>query len=272
MAIAFVRVDQHPAAVPFYKFAPKEPIAPSGTIQIAAIHKLSRTTNTVYLLLKAILRRVSRKNTGILIVMHGTSRGLMLPLTSGNTTNLEREPIRIFFDQTISRADKRSMLQVTEAQLKALERTVQQVHRLALGRVELRACHVGEDRKTLEALRDFFGAKAVGAPKLQDAYTSMPAPFTGETNKWWTRHTFANVERMSGGKRVGYVLSNVTAVSFNFQWAADTVDARKEWVAKHFPLGKRVARPPAIHGMLDPMGHHLIFPGDKGYLRHLKVA
>jgi hypothetical protein len=108
----------------------------------------------------------------------------MLPLTSGNTTYLEREPIQIFFDQTLSRADKRSMLQVTEAQLKVLERTVQQVHKLALGRVELRACHVGEDRKTLEALRDFFGAKAVGAPTRQDAYSSMPAPFTGETNTW----------------------------------------------------------------------------------------
>lgn len=271
MAIAFVRVDQHPAAVAFYKdFAPEEPIAPSGVMKVATVHKLTSAAGTAYQLLKAILAKVTKKNSEILIVTHGTDEGLMLPLTTGNSTYLERDPIEIYLDTSISRADKRKKLQVTEAQLKLLEGVVQKVQKLALKRVELRACHVGQNVKTLEALRDFFGAKAAGAPDLQDAYTTTPRPFTGKSNSWWTTNASANVETMSRGSRVGYTLFGVTDVSFRFQWAVDTVDAQKEWVATHFPLGKRVARPPSIHGMLDPGGTQLIFPGDADYSTHLQ--
>jgi hypothetical protein len=266
MAIAFIQINDHPAAYPFYKdFAPKEPISPSGEMKLTKFHK-TKALSALDLL--KIIGAKATKGSEILIVTHGTDHGLILPLTPGNSTYLEQEPITIFFDTSVSRADKKAKLQVTETELEELEKAQKKVKKLALKRVEFRACHVGGDPKTLEALRDFFGARAAGAPDLDDAYTSMPSPYTGSTNSWWTTNTSAVIETMSGGGRVGYVLLNLQVTSFNFQWAVDDAVAQKEWVKKKYPLGKAVARPKAIHGMID--GAKLIFPGDTAYRTHLK--
>lgn len=267
MAIAFIRIDEHPAAVPFYKnFAPEEPISPSGVMKLKTFHKIKDMT--AYRLLKTIANK-AKKNSEVLIVTHGTDRGLVLPLTNSNTVLLERESIRVFLDKSQSRADKLAKLQVNEKQLKLLEEAVKKVKKLALQRVEFRACNVGQNVKTLEALRDFFGARIAGGPDLQDAYVALPKPYTGKTDPWWSNNSKANVETMSKGGRVGYILLDVKPTSFRFQWAADTTEAQKEWVRKHFPRGKSVARPVAIHGMLDGTTK-LIFPGDSNYLPHLQ--
>lgn len=266
MAIAFIQITEHPAAYKFYKdFAPKEPVGPSGALHLKAFHKIS--VKTAHELLKVIAAK-AKKQSEILIVTHGNDQGLYLPLTRDNDVQLERTPIEIYLDPGLSRAEKRTRLKVDDDQLQALDRARAKVLALDLKRVEFRACFVGADVKVLEALRDFFGADIAGGPDLQDAYTPCPKPFTGATNSWWTNHSTAQIETMSGGKRVGYDLQNVTAVSFGFQWAVDDTAAQKEWVGRKFPAGKKVAQPAAIHGILDGTTK-LIFPGESTYRAHL---
>src|SRR5262249_38513757 len=145
-----------------------------------------------------------------------------------------------FLDTSKSNADKVKVLQLKdEAALKRFQSVWQQVQKLQLGRVEFRACHVGQDVATLGALRRFFGARIAGAPDLEDAYAPLPDP---ETAAVWDRiknKTDAVTDSVAGGV-VEYVLERnpESTIQFKFHWRVDTPKAEAAWLDKYFIMPK----------------------------------
>ncbi len=90
------------------------------------------------------------------------SGGLAKPSTVTN-----REQADAWFDQWMEQMAKACLGGSNgESDLRRVMRAMQKVRDCKLERIEIRACNIGKDKATLDALKEFFGAGMVVAPKV----------------------------------------------------------------------------------------------------------
>lgn len=183
----------HPSAPPWYKSNPVEPIGNGSTITVKDTEVIKDMT------FEAVLDVViSRKQTEIVIVCHGWSEGLALPLMEGGATAGGAQKQQIFpisadghlKDEGGVKAPVRSdkdvgdLAHLSEEKVKTLRRKMNQIRGLALNHVAFRSCDMGQDPDSLQAFRNFFGAKSVSAPKLFDSYGGFTALIGTNVETW----------------------------------------------------------------------------------------
>jgi hypothetical protein len=275
LAIAIIQADEHPTAAPFYKFAPKELVAPSGVMKITTRYRL--TAMTAMKVFAQISRYASDKGE-VLVVCHGTPVGPAIPLitypedTDGSA--LQQNAIVVLNDPSLTEDDAAHKLFMTTPQLRAFRAALEKVRKKKLKRIEFRACDVGADAATLQALRDFLGADVVGGPTQKDAYSpkfTFPKGYSKEDfAAWQTEHPQAVIESTPHGD-FGYDARKASDVAFSFAWNAESAKALKAWVAARFPSARRPGKPTAVHGFFLP-DDSLVFPLPDYYLSNLAVS
>ncbi|HEY4365112.1 MAG TPA: hypothetical protein VGN17_29385 [Bryobacteraceae bacterium] len=195
----------HPSAPPWYRSNPVEPIGKGSTITVKETAVIKDMTFEA--VLDAIIKN---KQSDVVIVCHGWAEGLALPLMAGGPTpggaqkqqifplsadgNLKGEgglkaPVR-------SDHDVAGQAHLSEAQVKTLRGKMNQIRGLGLNHVAFRSCDMGQDLDSLQAFRNFFGAKSVSAPKIFDSYGAF-TPFIGAGVEAW-----AKTKRKSEGFRI----------------------------------------------------------------------
>jgi hypothetical protein len=183
----------HPSAPPWYQSNPVEPIGGGSAITVKDTEVIEDMTFEA--VLDVIIRK---KQSEIVIVCHGWSEGLALPLMGGGTIPGGAQKQQIFplsadgnlKDQGGVKAPVRSdkdvgdLAHLSEKQVKALRGKMNQIRSLALDHVAFRSCDMGQDSDSLQAFRNFFGAKSVSAPKLFDSYGGFKALIGSNVTDW----------------------------------------------------------------------------------------
>jgi hypothetical protein len=274
LAIAIIQSDEHPAAAPFYRFAPKEPVAPSGVVKIEKRYAVEKMTAMT------VFERISKyaKERGeVLVVCHGTPVGPAIPLipypegTDGSA--LQQNAIVVLNNPSLDEAEAADKLFMTIEELRKFREALEKVRKKKLMRIEFRACDVGANPDTLLALRNFLGADVVGGPTQKDAYTRFRLPKRFSKNgfaRWHEQHPEAVIDSTPDGN-FGYEARKTSDVAFSFAWNAESAKALTAWVAERFPSARHPEKPPAIHGFFMP-DDSLAFPLPDHYLSNLAFA
>lgn len=255
---AIAVVFERPAAVPYYRQVPDEPI-PSGSVAIKKAEFLKPAT--VLTLLNHIARTKPRS---VVVVSHGSGSGIGLTLVP-KTENALVSPYLGYLVDSRGRIDDElaTELEIPLPMLRALQEAAQKVRALRLDRVDFRACTLGEFTDTLELLRAFFGASAVSAPKAFDSFghvsTGTPTSDAKVWKDWQQKHPSATIEGLAPGR-----------VGFEWEWMSDTtamlVESKKAlraWVDFHMPRNKYKSGRLYFHGIVE--SEKVVFPGDATY-------
>jgi hypothetical protein len=269
-ARAFVHASSlgHPAAAPFYKLHPKEPIAPAGDLTIVVTALLKRMT-ALDLLQQMVRQSASLQGGDVLIVGHGTDEGMSMPLAPVRTSaaRLQNNALELLFENergAITDEEAARRLGLPRDVLTRLKDLTGRVQGLGIRRVEVRACTVGAKQTTLQNLRQFFGARQFGGPRVLDAFGGFNPVRSGSTKKFekfLTDHPGAAVEGPSG-HRLAFTRHPSGLIKDS---AVESAKALEIWAAQKFPSGKL---PPAkgevlYHALLERQ--QLTFPNEKRY-------
>jgi hypothetical protein len=249
----------HPFAPPWYRSDPVEPIGNNSKIVVKDVTVLEDMT------LESIMDTIiNAKEKEILVVSHGWSEGLALPLMKGRgiTGGAQRQQIfplsadRAFDDgpiktPIISVKDVADHAHLSEQQVTALRAKMNQIRSLGLDHVAFRACDMGQSTDSLQAFRNFLGAKSVSAPKLQDSYGQFTSLIGGSVDAW------AKTKRKEGFRvsvdlQVGFGIKNTAPLVYKIVSRAADDKAFAAWVKVH--ITDRVALDKVIvyHGMILP--------------------
>jgi hypothetical protein len=275
-ARAFIHASSrgHPAAAPFYKLHPTEPIAPAGAFTVVVAARLKRLT-ALDLLQQMVRQAASLQAANVLLVGHGTDRGMDMPLAPGRASaaRLQNNALELLFENEAGRvadADAARRLGLPTAELARLKRLVAHVRGLQIGRVEARACSVGASQTTLRNLRRFFGARQFGGSQVLDAFggfTPVRSRSTKAFEQWLQDHPTADVEGPSG-HRIAFTLRSSGLIA---ESAVESAKALELWATAKFPSGKPRPKGEVLyHALLD--GGRPVFPNERRYRDLLSVA
>jgi len=277
MATAFIESRAHPAAAPFYRLFPREPVTTSASIEIEDIVTVDPMN------LNALLQRIAGvgENGGdIVIVTHGVPEGLTMALVARQAEGSRRHRVSAGTDalnvlmSNRPASEKTQVLKLRDAELRSLLDGMARVRALSLACVEFRSCNVGDWSDTLRALWRFFGARTVGAPDLRDAYAFIDVGSVTRDERawraWHRRHPGAVLYNLSEGRFALQTTGGQEgSTRFQAQAIADSRHAVASWLREHFPPS--ASTPPAgsfpIHALWQSP---LIFPLDSEYLDHIK--
>jgi hypothetical protein len=263
-AIAIIQGGQrgHPAAPSWYEGNPVEPIGNGSTITVKDV------TVTKDMTLDSVLDVIiQKKQTEVVVVCHGWSEGLALPLVAGSRMNGGAQKDQLFplsadgnsKDQLDGglrlpvRSDKdvADQARLFEDQVKALRVKMNQVRGLKLEHVAFRSCDMGLDVDTLQAFRNFFGAQSVSAPKKLDSYGAFTAESGAGVADW------ANLKRKRGfrlamdrGVAFGTRRTD-SALAYQIVCRAPDDKTFAAWVRAHVTDHVDRYRKVVYHGMMD---------------------
>ncbi|WP_454857549.1 hypothetical protein [Promicromonospora soli] len=253
-AIAVVVVERGVAAK-YYSQVPVEPI-PAGLVGIKKAVLVQ--SNLIALLQKVATTRPPN----LVVVSHGTGSGISISLAPKSESHLVSPHLETLAnsDGKVS-AELAKELDISLTDLRALQASAQRVRGLKLGRVDFRACILGEFTDTMELLRTFFGAGAVSAPKQLDEFGFVsPGTPTVNPNAWaeWPQeHPFGKVEG-DPPNRVGFETYG--------KKSAMMIESRaglRAWLAAKLPGSRYKQGRVFYHGVHS--GSELVMPGEVGY-------
>ncbi|MDI9629004.1 MAG: hypothetical protein QM286_10735, partial [Acidobacteriota bacterium] len=166
MPAASAIVISRAVAVKYYTQVPVEPIPGGGSVEVKKASVLPKPT------MITLLQFVARtKPRNLVIVAHGEGGGITVRLAPSSESALVSPHLGALVSSSGKvTADLAKELGISMANLKALQEAAAKVRALKLGRVDFRACTLGEFADSLELLRAFFGAGAVSAPKKLDEF------------------------------------------------------------------------------------------------------
>lgn len=272
---AYIDTDAHPLAPAFYHMFPHEPILPKGTIHIPTEKITKLPKMSVENLLQQIIRHAG-KNGEILIVSHGTTGGLLISVgPSKNNVQLSAgvlQAVNSNLANTTTDKDAASILKMKSSAYTSFKALVQDVQKLALKRVEFRACLVGGNEYTMHKLRIFFGAATVTGPTMLDAYGSVsPGKFNNNSafwEKWLQKHPGAIIE----GKAPNRLAFHLTyrRLRLKMDLVASSASALQAWVTAHLPNGQY--KKGILYFHFFTLLAKPIFPGDKAFRKKLYQA
>ncbi|UCC74799.1 MAG: hypothetical protein JSV86_09700 [Gemmatimonadota bacterium] len=212
----------------------------------------------------------------ILVVTHGTQRGIDIPLVAGASQKASSGALGMLMSD---RQDVAPLLGISAAQISALRDKMNAVRQLRLERVVIRACNIGQSQHTLSVVLRFFGARSINAPRVRDAFGRAPISFVqANTNAWrrFTQHPRTQIFDTNGGK---FALRTIiqSRTEFRPEVKAESESAVRWWISSHLPVagfGPSQAgwQPPAdllIHALEDPISTLLVFPRQAEFLTKL---
>lgn len=288
--IAFTVGSVHPSAAPYYRQFPLEPI-PGGSNAFVTVTKVVELAdNRVETLLKAIAAHVDAKESkaSIVVVSHGNETGISFTMgrVRGAGVPLNAPAIKVL------RANLAGQLDDTEAAkrlqfgtvnaardptgvewLKELKAAMAKVHKLGLGRLDLRACITGRNKDTLRQLQFFFNADLCCAPDAWDTFG--PVPFADITtnpstwNKFRRDHPGALVVGVGKERFALYykVLGNQLKVMLAA--IATSQAAIDMWVKNHLPPSTQYSGGALHYHGLTPDQKTIIWAGEPAFRGHL---
>ncbi len=279
--VAYIDSSAHPNAKSYYRMFPYEPIPKIKDAQVRPTIPIPNMT--VESLLKKILMR-RKKN--ILIVAHGTTDGLSLPIVKSSDIRLQlkaEDPgappltstvpgaLKILLDnqnQKLSDADAAKKLYMKPNAFTKLKELIKNVQTMKLNHVELRSCNTGKNPAALKALKEFFGASSLCAPTEADVYISLNfGKPTKNKDDWnaWVKENHKPIIEGAPPNRFAYALPILRS---NLNVLAESRKAVLVWIKKHFPRGKYKGGDMPCHYFA--YGNKAVFPKDPGYLRLIK--
>ena len=279
---AIIDSKGHPSAEPYYKTFPYEPVLPTGRMRVASIVEVPDMT--VLSLLKAILDQ-DREN--VLIVCHGTSAKLSLPLSESTEIELRGFNAELLADWAEGRQGEAIMKKfikpagawekwtstgkLTEQQ--QLMARIKAVRRRNLDRVELRSCNTGSNEKTLDGLLRFFKCRLLTAPTILDGFAQID--FGTPTTRKETWGDFRRQHRLRIDEN-GYAIAgrvNISALRLRFFALARSASAIQRFADDHIlgAKGKTLGSQFPGHALVGG-GSVPIFTADSAYRTHLKMV
>jgi hypothetical protein len=103
------------------------------------------------------------------IVSHGNSNGMLMPLTPGAKVRGERSTLATLLDAG-SNAEAAKSLKLAVKDVDAVMTARDKVVKLGLKHVAFRGCRIADNEANLTRLRDFLGAGGVSATKMLSTY------------------------------------------------------------------------------------------------------
>lgn len=262
---AFIDTHGHPHAAPYFQTFQQEPLVGSEMAQVVSIVPV--TPWNLATLLTAITRAAN--GTNLMIVSHGASGGLSIPLSS-HLGGLGMDSIAAlgrYERGEIRDADVPVIFGgMRPSEVAALVQLTRAVRTRQFGTVVLRACRVGSNAQLLDALRGFFGARTICGPDLWDFFgTVNPGTPTTAAAAWtqWLRQHPGAVTFGQGGSRFALAIENDRRISA----IADSWPAVAAWIRANLPPGRYPGQGRfPLHCMLNSQA---IFPMQAAYRQHL---
>ena len=249
----------HPFAPPWYSSNPVEPIGNRSQIIVKDVSVLKDMT------LESVMDAIVReKQKEILLVCHGWTDGLALPLMEGGgiTGGAQRQQIfplsadRSFDDGGMktpvrSVKDVADQAHLSEEQVITLRAKMNQIRDLKLEHVAFRACDMGQSTDSLQAFRNFFGAKSVSAPRLEDTYGQFRSVVGAGVEDW------AKAKRKEGfhvsiDRGVAFGIKSTKPLVYLIVSKAPDDKALTAWVRAHIADRVGLDRVVVYHGMVVP--------------------
>jgi hypothetical protein len=247
----------HPSAPPWYRSNPVEPIGHRSQIMVKSVTVLKDMT------LESIMDVIIReKQKQIVIVCHGWSEGLAIPLTdtgiiAGGAQRQQIFPLsadRSFDDggmksPVISVQDVAAQAHISEQQVTKLRAKMNQIRDVKLEHIAFRACDMGQSTDTLQAFRNFFGAKSVSAPKLEDSYGQF-SPLLGAGVEAWTKTKRKERFHVWIDRNVAFGIRDAGTLSYQIVCKAPDNKTFVAWVKAHISDQVGLDRHVVYHGMV----------------------
>jgi hypothetical protein len=278
-SIAFVCVDAHPSAIPYYAQCNQEPIPPYGFITVEKPVSISGQEPTIEKLLEAILAAKLKKGSSIVIISHGNEDGLFFVFGKApkiGTSLLNWRTINALQVNEEGRAkdeETAQLLFIDVARLKKIKSLIVQVQQLELDRVYVRACNVGSGTDAPPKLREFFNCNTFCAPKLYDAFGAVNlgkiSNATRDWNAWNKDHRKAVIEGESPDRIAYQSEIQMDSHKVKIDAFAESEAAVKAWVKTHLPPSSFTKGSPLYHAFLAGASSPLIFAGDADYRSYL---
>ncbi|XXT18305.1 hypothetical protein WME94_49555 [Sorangium sp. So ce429] len=279
----------HPIADEFYRRCPDEPIGATETMHVDGRVLLPGMTLDSLLTSMATLAA----GGGALVVQHGTPEGLSMQLVPGAQPLV---PARGRQRAEYVLADARSMgvladapgsdalvpvpdaeaatrLNISATQVASLRALMRQVQGLRLAHVGLRACNVGQDSDRTEAIKRFFGAQRLSAPKKRDSYgpgdVGSPTTSAGAWARWRRAHPHRH--EYSDGTLGGTLAVSPRELGHHrvsIGMMAESWTVAERWVGAHLPAGAWQGQGSTFiwHAL---WGLPPIFSGEPAYRTHI---
>jgi hypothetical protein len=272
----------HPFAPPWYESNPVEPSG-NGSITVKSVTVIKDIS------LEAVMDAIIReKQTEIVVVTHGWSEGLAIPLVPGMAIpgGAQRQQIfplsadRSFDDgggfKTPVRSDKdvADQAHLSEQQVRTLRAKMNQIRSLTLEHVAFRSCDMGKSQESLQAFRNFFGAKSVSAPKLLDSYGQF-SPAIGAGVEDWAKIKRKQGFHISVDRQVAFGTKKTDSpLSYKIVSKALDDKAFTAWVTAHVADRVGLNRVVVYHGMVDagvasPEAPNVYFVRDKNFISNI---
>jgi hypothetical protein len=243
----------------YYRQVPAEPI-PGGSVVVKQAYKKNPPAVTTLLDLV-----VKLKPRNLVLVSHGEGSGIGLSLVPNANSALVSPHLGTLLESagkvTQELADE---LEISLAGLKKLQGLIKKVRALKLGRVDFRACTLGEFPEELERMQAFFGAGAVSAPKKLDFF-AVGIPRASADAAVWKKFLEENpFSRVDGDPK--------DRVAFEFHgdqthMLVESKAALGKWTKKFFPGSRYKSGRVLVHGFFD--ADKMIYPGDAAYAANL---
>jgi len=273
----------HPSAPPWYKSNPVEPLGNGSTITVKDTEVIKDMT------FEAVLDVIiKKKQSEIVIVCHGWSEGLALPLMAGGATAGGAQKQQIFplsADGNLKseggvkapvRSDKDvgDLAHLSEEKVKTLRGKMNQIRGLALSHVAFRSCDMGQDSDSLQAFRNFFGAKSVSAPKLFDSYGEFTALIGTNVPDWAKGKRQKEGFRIAIDQGVAFGTKRTDSpTAYKIICRAPDKKTLASWVKTHI---SDLAGSDSVvyHGMMDlgvanPEAPYIYFVRDKSFVSNI---
>lgn len=242
-ALAIVQGGErgHPSAPAWYQSNPIEPIGNRKQIVVKNVIKLDDMT--LDSLMDVMIRE---KEKEVVVVCHGWSEGLAIPLMGGGIIpgGAQRQQIyglsadRSFDDgglktPIISVQEVASRAHLQESDVTRLRTKMNQIRDLKLDHIAFRACNMAaESTDTLQAFRNFFGAKSVSAPKLEDSYGQF-TPLIGAGVDAWAKGKRKEGFYIWIDRKVGFGIKGANPLAYRIVCKAPDKDTFIAWLKAH---------------------------------------
>ncbi|HEX6746814.1 MAG TPA: DUF4157 domain-containing protein [Longimicrobium sp.] len=279
-ATALIDVGAHPMAPDFYERFKLEPLAGGNLLHIDRTVRLRGVT------LEGLLDCIIQNGTGdYLIVVHGTSFGLYIPLTRDSGPVKGDGDVMALLDSARSDKETAEVLLFRDPggegaeKVRTLRKKAARVKALKLHRLELRACSVGGGPSLMMRIRDFFGAQVLGAPDIGDAYSPLnpdhPNPDLAHRAAWCEKRPGSRIYEVAPGGWVTLGVRQVTQTSFQLDGLSDRNQSVGTWAGTHLALSRFPVQYPGgplpVHALFERHATYpLIFPGEEGYAGHIR--
>lgn len=148
----------------YYNHFSIEPISAKETLAAEKPSTIPKTS--LQTLLEVLLKFTP--NTDVIIVAHGFDHGMVMPIVPGSRSAAKTEAL-----SRLMEGDTKKLVGtygLSENTVQDLLAKAEAVRKIGLGHIAFRGCSIGSNKRNLQVLRDFLGAKDASAASVLSTY------------------------------------------------------------------------------------------------------